>query len=70
MTDWKEIDNQLDGRFLERFNTPPPSEPFAMQVLRDEWHDPTEPTEHNPDMIPERTVIEYVLTNQPNERTK
>lgn len=34
---------------------------MRMRVTRDEWFDPTEPSKHNPKMLPERTIKEAQL---------
>lgn len=34
---------------------------FRFSVIRDEWNYPEEPTEHNPEMLPERTLVEVRL---------
>lgn len=34
---------------------------MRMRVTRDEWFDPSEPSQHNPKMLPERTIKEVQL---------
>lgn len=34
---------------------------FMFNVIRDEWFDPEEPSEHNPRALPERTILEVRL---------
>ncbi len=34
---------------------------YRFRVRADEWHDPTEPSDHNPLMLPERTIRESEL---------